>query len=173
MTTKYSNGFVAIHWIHAILITLMLVAGSLSLPELPKEAIGLENFRGHMIMGAIVLLLAIARVMTLKREPELESLKMSSARESMVSWNHRLIYFMIFITAISGAATAKSANLGQVVIFGNEPSVYTGGSAIVSTISSVHTASATILALLVAMHIVGVLSYKFKTKKPILGRMWF
>ena len=168
--TNSISGFI----VNLVLVALLPAFGEeLSLPELPLKPVGLDEFKGHMIMGVIVVLFAVVRMILLAKHSELEPLEMSSARESMVKWNHRLIYVMIFATGLSGVATAKLSNLGDVVMLGGDSSLYAGSDAIVSSVASVHTVSVSILALLIAMHIVGVLSYRFKSNRPIFSRMWF
>jgi len=126
MTKKYTNAFSAIHWIHAAILIFILIGALLNLPELPDKGGDLSPFKGHMILGFLATLIVIVRLIMLKKQPELKPLKMDTFRENIVHWNHRLIYIFILLTGISGMATAKSANLGQVLIFGENPSVYTG-----------------------------------------------
>jgi len=169
---KYTNSFVAMHWIHAVLITFVLVGATLSLPDLPQDGSKLAPFKGHMIFGLVLTLLTFIRIYMAKKQPQLPALKMSAFRENIVFWNHRLIYLFLVLSGLSGAATAKSANVGQVVIFGNDPSVYTGPGGITETLATIHGASTTILIGLIVMHIVGVIAYALKGN-PIMKRMWF
>jgi len=170
---KYTKIFSSIHWVHAVIIVMLISGGFLSLPELPKSANNLAQFKSHMILGFIATILTIIRLIMLKKQPTLPPLNMSSARDILVKWNHRLIYIFLLITGFSGAATTKSANVGQVIIFGKDPSVYKGIGSITQTLSNIHTISATILLVLIAMHIVGVISYIIKSKENILKRVWF
>ena len=169
---KYTKSFALIHWIHAILIALVLVGGLVNLPDLPKSGSELEPFKMHMIMGAIVFVVLIIRVILLKKQPELEPLNVNQTREFFIKLNHRLIYIFIALSAISGAATAKSANIEQVVIFGKEPSLYSGAEGLTSIFAQIHTFSAYILLALIVMHILGVISYIAKGNKDILKRVW-
>lgn len=169
---KYTKSFALIHWIHAILIALVLVGGLVNLPDLPKSGSELEPFKMHMIMGAIVFVVLIIRVILLKKQPELEPLNVNQTREFFIKLNHRLIYIFIALSAISGTVTAKSANIEQVVIFGKEPSLYSGAEGLTSIFAQIHTFSAYILLALIVMHILGVISYIAKGNKDILKRVW-
>jgi len=169
---KHTKGFVAIHWVHGAILIFILAGATLTLPHLPEKAAELAPFKGHMILGFVATLLTFIRIYMARKQPELPSLDMGSFRESMVTWNHRLIYVMLVVVGLSGMATAKSANVGQVLIFGKDPSVYTGPGGITETLASVHSVSTTLLMILVAMHVAGVLSYIFQTKTNILKRMW-
>jgi len=173
MTKKYTNAFSAIHWIHAAILIFILIGALLNLPELPDKGGDLSPFKGHMILGFLATLIVIVRLIMLKKQPELEPLKMDTFRENIVRWNHRLIYLFILLTGISGMVTAKSANLGQVLIFGENPSVYTGPDGITALFSTIHTISAYTLGILIVMHIIGTVLYIMKTKENILKRVGF
>jgi len=170
---KYTKSFVAMHWIHALLLGFLLIGATLGLPDLPQKGGDLSPFKGHMILGVIAVLIAVLRLILLRKQPEMAPLKVDSFRESVIRWNHRLIYLFVFLAGISGFATAQSASLGQVLIFGSDPSVYTGPGGITETLASIHGASTTILMLLVGMHIAGIISYRLKTGECVVKRMWF
>jgi len=173
MTKKYTNAFSAIHWIHAAILIFILIGATLNLPDLPAKGGDLSPFKGHMILGFVATLIVVIRLLMLWKQPKLEPLNMGAFRETIVRWNHRLIYLFILLTGISGMITANSASLGQVVIFGSDPSVYAGPEGITATLGSVHTASAYILMALIAMHVAGTILYMIKTKENILGRVGF
>jgi len=169
---KYTKSFALIHWIHAILIALVLVGGLVNLPDLPKSGSELEPFKMHMIMGILVFIVLIIRVILLKKQPELEPLDVNKTREFFINLNHRLIYIFIALTAISGMATAKSANIEQVVIFGKDPSVYSGAEGITAIFAQIHSISAYTLLALIIMHVLGVVAYIAKGNKDIIKRVW-
>jgi cytochrome b561 len=169
--SKYTKSFSIIHWVHALIIAMVLVGGVVSLPELPASGEQLAPFKNHMIMGFVVFVVLIIRVVLLKKQPTLLPLKVSAFREKLIKLNHRLLYIFIGFSAISGMATAKSANIGQVLIFGKEPSVYSGAGGITATLGQIHTASAYILAALIVMHIAGVVSYALKGNRDIIQRV--
>jgi len=179
MKTKYTNAFAALHWVHAVLIALLLIGGTFSLPDLPeltkdlpKLGAELAPFKNHIILGVLTSVLVLVRLLMLWKQPKLEPLKVSPLRQSLVTWNHRLIYLFLILTGASGIATANSANVGDVALWGNSPSLYTGPEGITATLASVHNASSTILMLLIAMHVAGTLIY-MATKENVLKRMWF
>jgi len=173
MKKKYTNLFASIHWIHAAMITFVLVGATVTLPDLPEVAEKLAPFKGHMIFGFIVTLVTFLRIYMVRKQPELEPLDMGTLRELIVTWNHRLIYVMLVVVGLSGMATAKSANIGQILIFGQDPSVYTGPGGITATLASIHSASTTLLMLLIAMHVAGTLLYMIKSRENILKRVGF
>ena len=161
------------HWVHGAILAFILVGATLTLPDLPEKASELAPFKGHMIFGFVATLLTFIRIYMVRKEPELPPLNMGDFRESIVKWNHRLIYIVLVIVGLSGMATTKSANIGQVLIFGKDPSVYTGPGGITQTLASLHSMSTTLLMILIIMHVLGVFSYMIKTKENVLKRMWF
>jgi len=173
MKKKYTNLFASIHWIHAAMIAFVLVGATVTLPDLPEVAEKLAPFKGHMIFGFIVTLVTFLRIYMVRKQPELEPLDVSPLRQMLIVWNHRLIYVMLVVVGLSGMATAKSANIGQILIFGQDPSVYTGPGGITATLASIHSASTTLLMLLIAMHVAGTLLYMIKSRENILKRVGF
>ncbi len=168
---KYSKKFALLHWIHAILIALVLIGGLVNLPNLPQNGTELAPFKMHMIMGFLVFILLLVRFFMVKKELKLEPIY-NDKKEILVNLNHKLIYIFIALSAISGAATAKSANIGQVLIFGKEPSVYSGPGGITAILGQIHTISAYTLLALIIMHIVGVVSYAIAKDRNIIKRVW-
>ena len=173
MTKKYTNSFAAIHWIHAAILAFILIGATLALPDLPAKGGDLSPYKGHMILGFIATAITLIRLSMLRKQPELEPLDMGAFRETIVRWNHRLIYLFLLIVGISGMATAKSTNLGQVLIFGKDPSVYGGPDGITATLGLVHSTSSYILMALIAMHVAGTILYMIKSKENILKRVGF
>ncbi len=173
ITKKYTNTFSAIHWIHAVIIIMLLVGATLNLPELPNRGADLTPFKGHMILGFFSTILTVIRLILLKKQSKLEPLNMDLFRKSVVAWNHRFIYLFLLLTGVSGMVIAKSTNLGSVVIFGDNPEIYSGSEGIASIFATVHSVSAYILMALVIMHIVGTILYMIKTKENILSRVGF
>jgi cytochrome b561 len=171
MQTKYTPLFSAVHWIHAIMITLIIGGALLTLPALPTNGIDLAPFRAHMIFGFVVTLVTFARIYLVRKQPELEPLKISALRQAIVTWNHRLIYVFLVVVGLSGMATTKSAHIGQVLIFGKDPSVYTGPDGITATLASIHSYAAYGLIALILMHITGTVAYALKTKENVFARV--
>jgi len=173
MMTHYTKSFIAMHWVHAVLLTFILLGASLVMPDLPEQGGDLAPFKMHIILGILATALTLVRLLMLRFQPEMEPLKVNSLRQKAITWNHRLLYLFILIAGISGFATANSANVGEVAVWGKDPALYTGAEGVTELLADIHGASTTILMLLIAMHIAGVLSYRIKTGECILKRMWF
>jgi len=171
--SKYKNSFVAMHWLHAVLISFLLIGATLKMPDLPAIGGDLSPYKMHIALGVLATLMVIVRLIMLRSQPKLQPLKVGELRQSIIKWNHRLIYIFLLLVGISGFATAKAANIGGIVWFGRDAADYTGPDGIVNIFASIHSTSSTILMILIVMHIAGVVSYKLKTGEPIMKRMWF
>jgi cytochrome b561 len=173
MAKKYTNLFSAIHWIHAVMIAFVLTGALLTLPDLPDTAQALAPFRGHLIFGFVVTLVTFVRIYRVRKEPALEPLHVSSLRQNLITWNHRLIYLFLVVVGLSGMATAQSAQIGQVLIFGQDPSVYSGPGGITAVLANVHSFAAYGLIALILMHVAGTVAYALKTGENVLARVGF
>jgi len=173
MAKKYTNLFSAIHWIHAAMIAAVLLGALLALPALPEIGGDLSPFKNHMIMGFAVTVVTFLRLYLVRKQPELEPLKVDAFRQAVVTWNHRLIYLMLVVVGLSGMATAQISNIGQVLFFGADVSAYAGPGGLVATLGAVHTYGAWILGALIVMHVAGTISYIIKTGDNVLKRVGF
>ena len=170
---KYTKSFVAMHWIHGLLIGFILIVANIKMEHLPDVAGDLSQYKGHIILGLVATLLTILRIFMARKQPELPPLNMSKIRQSVASLIHKLIYVALLATGVTGVATAKSANLGSIVLFGADLSQYAGSKDIVKTLASAHEISSTILIILILLHIVGVIAYQIQGKGNIIKRIWF
>ena len=173
MKKSYTNIFSAIHWVHAVIIAFILIGATVNLPDLPAKGGDLSAYKGHIILGFVATVMTIVRLLLLRKQPELEPLNFDAFKEKVVRWNHRLIYVFLLLTGISGIVTAKSTNLGEVLIFGGDASAYGGPDGITDIFGAVHSFSAYTLAALIAMHIAGTILYILKNKENIIKRVGF
>ena len=173
MQKNYTKIFSAIHWIHAAILIFILIAATINLPDLPAKGEDLSPFKGHIIFGLVATVFTIIRLLVLLKQPKLEPLNMDAFRETIVRWNHRFIYIFLLLTGLSGIATAKSTNLGDAIVFANDPMAYGGPDGITDILATIHSFSSYTLAALVAMHIAGTILYIIKSKENILKRVGF
>lgn len=171
MKTNYNNGAVILHWVQGLMILFVLVTGTFVLSEIPNTIEKLGSFKIHMILGIIILILTIIRIINIVKHPNLEALKVSSFREKLIKFNHISIYIVLLLIGASGILLSKGSGLGEMVFFGADIELYNSFKDY--SMGKVHAILTKILPFLIIMHIVGVLSYKFKTKDNILKRMWF
>ena len=173
MAQKYTGLFAAIHWIHAAMIAAVLLGALLTLPVLPEIGGDLSPFKNHILMGVAVTVVTFIRLYLVRRQPELEPLKVSPARQALITWNHRLIYFFLILVGLSGMATAQLSNIGKVLFLGADGSAYTGPGGLTETLGTIHMYGAWILGILIVMHVAGTISYIIKTGDNVLKRVGF
>lgn len=171
LSKKYNNSAVILHWLSGLLILFVLATGSLVLSNMPNTIEKINSFQVHMILGITITLLTLIRIAVIAKSKELEPLKVSNFRAKLIKLNHIAIYVVLLLIGLSGILLAKGSGLGDIVFFGSDAELYNSfkdyGMGIV------HGILTKVLIFLIVMHIVGVFSYKFKSKESILSRMWF
>jgi cytochrome b561 len=89
----------------------------------------------------------------------------------VIKANHIAIYVVLLAIGISGILLSKSSSLGEIVFFGADLEIYSSFKDY--SIGMVHGILTKVLIFLIAMHLVGVISYMTKTKENILKKIWF
>ena len=171
LNKRYSNSAVILHWVSGLLILFILATGSLVLSQMPNTLEKINSFRVHMILGIVITILTIIRIIVIARSKELEPLKVNAFRAKLIKFNHIAIYVVLLLIGLSGILLAKGSGLGEIVFFGSEAELYNSFKDY--GVGIVHGFLTKVLLFLIAMHIVGVFSYKIKTQESILNRMWF
>ncbi|MBV5277509.1 MAG: cytochrome b/b6 domain-containing protein [Campylobacteraceae bacterium] len=168
----YSNPLVFLHWFQGILLTFILLSGTLVLSSIPNTIAKIGSLKVHIVLGLVIFILTIARLIILAKYPKPAKLtQMGVWREKLISLNHLLIYMVIIAMAISGVVLGKMTGLSDIVFFGSTLALPESFKAL--TIGVVHGVLSKVLIALIVIHIVGVFSYMLKTKENILKRMWF
>ena len=168
---RYHRRLVMLHWTLAVLIITMLAAGFLLLAQLPTSDQRVTIvLRWHVVGGAVILALMIARVIVRLREPRpAKATTGTKWLDWLIPVSHHGFYVLIFLTIAAGATTAVIANLFPVLFFGS------GGTLppdfMVYPSFQVHGLLATILANLVILHVLGVGYHQLFRKDGLLARM--
>lgn len=173
MTPKtYSNPLVILHWFQGILLTFILVSGTLVLSNIPNTIAKIGSLKMHIVLGLFIFLLTIVRLIALAKYPKPAKLtQMGIWREKLISLNHLFIYSVIIAMAISGVVLGKMTGLSDIIFFGSTLALPENFKTL--TVGVVHGMLSKVLIALIVIHIIGVFSYMLKTKENILKRMWF
>jgi len=171
LSKRYNNSAVILHWASGLLILFMLVTGTFVLSEMPNTLEKINSFRVHMILGIAIIFLTIVRIIVIIKSKQLEPLKVNSFRAKLIKFNHIAIYVVLLLIGLSGILLARSSGLGEIVFFSSDAEFYNSFKDY--SVGIVHGFLTKLLLFLIAMHLVGVFSYKLKTKESILKRMWF
>lgn len=169
---RYHPVLVALHWIVALLIFFMLAAGKLVLLMMPNTAEKITPLTGHVSIGILILVLLvirfIVRVVTKKPAP-------ADAGHPILNTigkvTHYLLYLAAFGMVLSGLGMAQASNLFE-ILFGNMGLPLPDDFWIYPPRIG-HGITATVLILLIALHIGAAFYHQFVRKDGLLSRMWF
>lgn len=173
MTTKYHPALVALHWIMAFMIIVLLLAGSLLLEPLANDdPQKLEGLFGHMIFGLTVMALLIVRFVTrLRSNTPPHASTGNPMLDKFGVWAHWAFYALIFIVAGSGMAMSAMAGLPDIVFFGSgdplPPSFWDYPP------RYVHGIATKLLAALIVVHIAAAIYHQRVLKDGLMKRMTF
>lgn len=171
---RYSRGAIVLHWLIAVLIVLNFVAAWVA-EDMPKEqeAMIMAN---HKAIGITVLLLTILRIVwrvAKKPPPLVDTLKAWEAALSRVV--HGVLYFLMLVLPLSGWAMSSSFSKGKgVSVFGlfDMPALpvdYEKSTA--EMYYEMHEIFATLMLVLVLVHVGGALKHHFIDKDGTMRRM--
>lgn len=103
------------HWLSAVLIIVMIPLG-LVMKNVETEATKNILYRGHVIIGALILLITVARVAWRRKDfspgpPE----GLSGLHLRAFNAIHVLLYVLIFVLTLSGIGTLVSSGIGSIL----------------------------------------------------------
>ena len=161
---RYSNTAVALHWITAALVLVQAYLGfrfGLSEPGPTRD----EVFIWHKSVGALILLLVLARLTyRVKNPPPPFPPELSAFERFAAVWNHRLFYLLLIampivgFIAVSGYATGPTTPL----VGGIQVPVIPGISRETGDLAGgVHEISAFLLVALILVHVAAALKHQF------------
>ena len=171
---RYSTMAIAIHWIMAILIFAMMVLG-LYMVDLPK---GSEErtyfFTLHKSLGLSLALLALLRLIWrfISKPPALPDY-VAATQKKLATATHHLLYLMMFIQPVSGYISSSFS--GYKTKFWGIPLPHWGWKSpeLNELFTSIHEISAICLAVLLSLHIAGVIYHIKNKENELFKRMWF
>ncbi|MEM8484856.1 MAG: cytochrome b/b6 domain-containing protein [Bacteroidota bacterium] len=156
------------HWLSAVLIIAMIPLGMM-MQNVEAEATKRILYRGHMIIGALILLITIARIAWGRKDvspdpPEgLHGIHLRTFHAT-----HVFLYVFIFVLTFSGIAMLISSGIGDILTGGSEALIPTDLSEIAP--GRAHGIAAKIYIALLVGHIGGVVFHQ-TTKSDVLHRM--
>lgn len=168
---RYHARLVVLHWTLAVLILAMLGAGFLVLALLPTtDPLIPIVLRWHLMGGATILVLMIARVAVRWREPRPAKATTGTRwLDWLIPVSHYGFYVLIFLTIAAGATTAVVANLLPVLFLGSGAPL--PPDFMIYPAFQVHGLLATILMNLVILHVLAVCYHQLFRKDGLLARM--
>ena len=167
----YTLPAIILHWIIAILILILLPLGwyMVDLPRGPDRS---WYFALHKSIGLSVFILIVMRTIwrVLYIPPELPSY-ISTLKQSVIHWMHKLLYLVMFIQPLSGYFSSSFSGY-KTKIWGiplphwgwKDPQLNT-------LFSTIHEYSSIFFIALVSLHLAGVFYHIHRKEKDILRRM--
>lgn len=156
------------HWISAVLIISMIPLGFL-MQNAESEATKIMLYRGHVIIGAMILLITVGRIAWRRKDvnpdpPEgLHGLHLKGFNTI-----HVLLYLFIFALTFSGIGTIAISGMGEILSGASTSPIPTDLNELGPR--RAHGVVAKIYIVLLVGHIGGVVFHQ-KTKSDVLSRM--
>ncbi|MCC6008115.1 MAG: cytochrome b [Rhodobacteraceae bacterium] len=170
---RYHPALVALHWLLALMIVGALAAGTFILvPTANDDPSKLFSLRMHMGLGLAILALMVLRlaVRVFTRSPPAVETDLPSVNVA-ARVMHVALYLGAFAMALSGVALARAAGLPEIVFGGSGAPLPEDFHAFAPR--AVHGALATVLMVLVAVHVLAALWHQFVRRDGLMARMWF
>ncbi|HCH22781.1 MAG TPA: cytochrome B [Oceanospirillaceae bacterium] len=171
MPTQYNRFAVVLHWLSAVLVMLLLFAGSQMLAPIDNsDPLKLGALQGHGALGILVGVLTLIRLINIKMRGQPANISPAGslmARASSLA--HKLLYVLILAVAGSGVAMAVAVDL---------PAVIAGQAMLPESFQhlgarTAHGILTKLLALTILGHIAAALYHHFILKDGLLRRMRF
>ena len=100
---RYSNVAVAFHWTVVALVLTQVAIGFTFAELLPKGPTQAAVFTWHKTLGALILLLTLARLAyRLRNSPPPFPRELPHWRRIVAVWNHRLFYLLLILLPLTG-----------------------------------------------------------------------
>ena len=172
LPSKYNNIQVALHWLVAVMVIVLLIMGNAVLSRTantdPSKIMGL---RAHMLVGGAALILTVVRL--LWRRATTQPLHTKTGNEKL-DWfgvaAHQALNILVFLVAASGIGIALQAGLPGIV-FGMEGALPETFFVFPSRIA--HGVLTKLLLALILLHVLGAVYHQFFLKDRLFKRVWF
>jgi cytochrome b561 len=168
---RYPRPMIYLHWLLTVLILMSLIGGKVLLESTPNSDPGkVSLLGGHMVLGMVILVLMLVRVGLRLRGPLPPDANADQPLLSLAGKaGHGGLYLLIFGMCLSGLALSVAAGLPGNV-FGNSgeplPADFHA-----FTARAAHGLMASLLILLVAVHVAAALWHQFGRKDGLMNRM--
>jgi cytochrome b561 len=110
---RYSNGAVAFHWVTAALVLTQVVIGFTFAEFMNDGPAKAQLFTWHKTLGAVILLLTIARLIyRLNNPPPPFPPELPRWERLAAVWNHRAFYFLLIVLPLTGLVAVSGKTHG-------------------------------------------------------------
>lgn len=169
--TRYHPLLVSIHWLSAILILFMLLAGILVLKNMPNNASKIPFLAVHMVTGLLILVLTVARFFVRLATPKPAPASIGNTFLDRIGvLTHWLLYLGALGMGLSGLGIAVQAGLFRTVFGGSGqlPKTFYLYSPRIG-----HGYLAIAMFVLIGLHVGAAILHQFVRKDSLIQRMSF
>lgn len=171
---RYSNVAVAFHWMTAALVLFQIWLG-LSFADMEKGPERANLFTWHRTIGAIILLVVLARLTyRLLNPPPPYPPELPRWERIAGTWNHRLFYLLLIALPIGGLLAVSGHTPGPTITLLDGiaiPKIPGISKDLAETAGDVHSAAAWLLIGLIVLHALAALKHQFIDRNRAAGRM--
>lgn len=172
-SSRYHPLLVTLHWLLALMIAGALFAGGVLLAETPNSAPEkIFMLRAHMSLGILILLLMLVRLlvrMRTRKPPHVETGNALVDRAGV--WMHWAFYAVVILMAASGIGISVLAGLPPIVFGGSGEPLPADFSVYPPRVA--HGILASLLMLLIVLHVAAFAWHQWVRKDSLFRRMWF
>ncbi|HEY6897144.1 MAG TPA: cytochrome b [Rhodocyclaceae bacterium] len=166
---RHSKPTIALHWLHALLIIGLLALGwyMADLPKGPERSnlIGL-----HKSFGIVALALIFLRAGWKFTQPALPPAPGKPWEQTLAKAAHHLLYLLMLLVPVAGFLSSSFTKY-PMKFFGIElPRLFLPNEGINDLFHELHEASATVLAVVIGLHLLGVAVHKVRGE-DVMPRM--
>lgn len=168
LNQKYSKGTIFIHWLTTVLIIVLFPLGKYMSGLEPTEKMGLLKI--HAILGTVVFVLTLLRSYFFFKSERPADLKTGSKfNDRLTVWIHNAFYFLLIGIALAGFAVMFLGGYIDTLKSGTSDLIESKGDLMPL---KAHGLLATIMMLLLAFHVLGVVKHYLLTKENTLKRIF-
>ncbi len=168
LNQKYGKGTIAIHWITALLIIALFPLGKYLSGLEPSEKMGLLKI--HAILGVTVFFLTLLRSYFFFKSKRPDDLKTGSKfNDKLAVWIHNIFYFLLIGISLAGFAVMFLGGYIDALKSGNFDLIVSKEDLIPL---KAHGLLATIMMVLLVLHVFGVIKHYLLTKENTLKRIF-
>lgn len=166
--TQYSKRMVIAHWLTLVLLIAAWYFGHELDEARHEEGAPLVGYVVHALVGATVLLLALARLYFRSKDGVPAPIG-DTPMDKVAKGVHHLLYALLVVLPVSGVATVATSDVGKALKAWDAsllPKKFSGVFA-----HDVHEMLVTVLIVLVIVHVLGAIKHQFITKDGLMERM--
>lgn len=168
--TQYSNRIVIIHWLTLVLLVAAWLLGENLAEATDESKATLAGYMVHALVGVAILLLTVARLIFRIKDgapPPMGQTFMDKVAKGV----HHALYILLFVLPVSGMLTIITSDARKALLSGDAALLPKEHGYEHVFAHEVHEILVTLLIVLGAIHLAGVIKHQFIMKDGLMKRM--